>query len=135
MKIKLTFKNIFINSFIAIFLLTVSSELMAQKQISSDIKVFKIKIESTDKGLKLQSLRGSSWFDLSFNLSYDKPQAIDEYGMTQLDKVSTEKDDNLADYLFTITKTKNGVKLTGVEGTAWKELNFTLPKNGQQMID
>ena len=135
MKTKPIFKSIFIKSFIAMFLLGLSSELMAQKQISSDIKVFKIKIERTDTGLKIRSLKGSAWLDLSFILTDDKPQAIDEYGMTQLNKVSTDKDDNLADYLFTITKTKEGVKLTGVEGTAWKELSFTLPKNGQQAVD
>lgn len=135
MKTKPTFKSIFIKSFIGVFLLTLSSELMAQKQIYLDIKVFKIKIEKTDNGLKMQSLKGSAWLDLSFSLPNDKPQAIDEYGMTQLNKVSTDKDDNLADYLFTITKTRNGIKLTGVEGTAWKELNFTLTKNEQQAID
>lgn len=135
MKTKPAFKSIFIKSFIAVFLLTGGSELMAQKQISSDIKVFKIKIEKTDNGLKLLSLEGSAWLDLSFSLPDDKPQAIDEYGMTKLNKVSTDKDDNLADYLFTITKTKNGVKLTGLEGTAWKELTFTFTKNGQQAID
>lgn len=55
--------------------------------------------------------------------------------MTQLDRVSSIKDSKLADYLFTITKTKNRIALTGIEGTAWKELSFTLPKSGNQKID
>ncbi|MBP6398465.1 MAG: hypothetical protein KA340_11325 [Saprospiraceae bacterium] len=62
-------------------------------------------------------------------------QAIDEYGMTHPDYVSTEKDVQLADYLFTIVKTKNGVLLMGKEGTAWKELSFSLKPNAVQMID
>ena len=135
MKTKPTMNSLFTNSFIAVFLLTLSSGLMAQNQNFSDVKDFKIKIEKTDNGLKMQSLKGSAWVDFSFSLPNDRPQIIDEYGMTQLDKVSTNKDANLADYLFTITKTKNGIKLTGIEGTAWKELSFTLTKNGQQMID
>ena len=83
----------------------------------------------------MQSLKGSAWNDLSFSLPNYQPQTIDEYGMTGLDKVSTNKDANLADYLFTVTKTKDGIKLIGLAGTAWKELSFTLPPNGQQVID
>jgi hypothetical protein len=99
------------------------------------LKEFKITIEKTDNGLKLLSDKGSAWIDLSFSLAKDKPQAIDEYGMTQLGKVSTDKDPKLADYLFTITKTNEGITLTGVEGTAWKELSFSLEKNGRQAIN
>ena len=135
MKIKTTFRSLFTKSLIAAFLLTLSSEIMAQEQSSSDLKNFKITIEKTDNGLKMHSSEGSVWINLSFTLVYNKPQAIDEYGMTQLGKVSSNKDSKLADYLITITKTKDGISLTGIEGTAWKELSFTLSKNGKQMID
>jgi hypothetical protein len=120
---------------IALFVMTVSSESIAQEKISDDLKEFKITIEKTDTGLKMQSHKGSAWIDLSFSLANYKPQAIDEYGMTQLGKVSPKKDPKLADYLFTITKTKDGITLTGIEGTAWKELSFSLKKNGRQAID
>lgn len=135
MKTKLAFRILLTKSLIALILFTLSSEIMAQEQSSSDLKHLKITIEKTDNGLKMHSSEGSAWNNLSFNLVYDKPQAIDEYGMTQLDKVSSDKDSKLADYLFTITKTKDGISLTGIEGTAWKELSFTLSENGTQMID
>ncbi len=135
MKIKTTFKSLLTKSIIAVILLTLSSEIMAQEKSSSDLKNFKITIEKTDNGLKMHSSEGSAWINLNFNLVYNKPQAIDEYGMTQLGKVSSNKDSKLADYLITITKTKDGISLTGIEGTAWKELSFTLSKNGKQMID
>jgi len=135
MKTKSTFKKLVTKSLIALILLTLSSEIIAQEQSSSDLKDFKITIEKTDNGLKMHSSEGSAWIDLSFSLANDKTQAIDEYGMTQLDKVSSNKDSNLADYLFTITKTKDGISLTGIEGTAWKGLSFTLCENGKQMID
>ncbi|MGI6756962.1 MAG: hypothetical protein ACOX32_03500 [Bacteroidaceae bacterium] len=83
----------------------------------------------------MQSDKGSAWAELSFNLAKNKSQAIDEYGMTQLEEVSTNKDPKLADYLFIITKTKDGITLTGIEGTAWKELSFSLRKNSRQAID
>lgn len=115
--------------------MAVSSKSIAQEQSSAHFKAFKITIEKTDKGLKMQSHKGSAWIDLSFNLAINKPQAIDEYGMTQLGEVSTNKNPKLADYLFKITKTKDGITLMGIEGTAWKELSFLLPQNGKQSID
>lgn len=122
-------------TFIALFVMTVSSELIAEEKNSTDLKEFKITIEKTDNGLKMQSDKGSAWIDLSISLRNNKLQAIDEYGMTQLGKVATNKNPKLADYLFTITKTKDGVTLTGIEGTAWKELSFSLQKNRRQVID
>lgn len=122
-------------TFIALFVMTVSSELIAEEKNSTDLKEFKITIEKTDNGLKMQSDKGSAWIDLSISLGNNKLQAIDEYGMTQLGKVATNKNPKLADYLFTITETKDGVTLTGIEGTAWKELSFSLQKNGRQVID
>ena len=135
MKTKSTLRSLLTNSLVALFLLTLSSEVIAQQQSSSDLKDFKVTIEKTDEGIKMQSSVGSAWLNLSFSLSNDKPQAIDQFGMTQLDKVTTKKDPELADYLFTITKTENGIKLIGIEGTAWKELSFTLPQNAKQTID
>ena len=135
MKKKSNTKRLLTTTLIALFVMTVSSKSIAQEQSNADFKDFKITIERTDNGLKMQSDKGSAWIDLSFSLANNKPQAIDEYGMTQLGKVTTNKDPKLADYLFTITKTKEGITLTGIEGTAWKELSFSLQKNGKQSID
>ncbi|HSV76190.1 MAG TPA: hypothetical protein VLH37_04065 [Bacteroidales bacterium] len=135
MKTKSKLERLFTTLLIALLVMTLSSESKAQEQGSADFKEFKITIEKTDNELKLQSHKGSAWIDLSFSIPNDKPQAIDEYGMTHLGQVRTYKDPKLADYLFTITKTKDGIKLTGIEGTAWKELSFTLPKNGKQTIN
>lgn len=120
---------------IGLFVITVGSKSMAQEKISADLNEFKITIEKTDHGLKMQSDKGSAWVDLSFNLSENKLQAIDENGMTQLGELPTRRNLKFADYLFTITKTKEGITLNGIEGTAWKELSFSLQENGRQAID
>ncbi len=120
---------------IGLFVITVGSKSMAQEKISADLKEFKITIEKTDHGLKMQSDKGSAWVDLSFNLSENKLQAIDENGMTHLGELPTRRNLKFADYLFTITKTKEGITLNGIEGTAWKELSFSLQENGRQAID
>ncbi|WP_299388314.1 hypothetical protein [uncultured Lacinutrix sp.] len=135
MKTKLNFKKLISNTLIALFILTASSELVAQEKKSNDLKNFKVVVEKTDNGIKMQSVEGSAWIDLSFSINNDRPQAIDEYGMTELNKISSDKDSNLADFLFTITKTENGIVLKGIEGTAWTDLSFSLLENGKQAID
>ena len=115
MKTKLNFNNAILNLLFIAFFLAVSSNLTAQE--------------------KTTSVEGIAWIDLSFNLKNDQTQAIDEYGMTELNKVSSKKDSNLADFLFTITKTDSGIKLKGIEGTAWIDLSFSLTKNKKQAFD
>ncbi|MBR9774576.1 MAG: hypothetical protein GYB55_06035 [Cytophagales bacterium] len=118
----------------ALLFLTGTAELIAQNK-TAELKDFKLIIEKTDNGIKMRSEKGSAWIDLSFSLNNYRPQAVDEYGMTDLKKVSENKDENLADFLFTITKAENGIELKGIEGTAWTELKFSLADNKQQAID
>ena len=132
MMAKLNFTRPMLNLLIALFVLTTSTSLRAQEKKSTDLKDFKIIVEKTENGIKMQSFQGSAWIDLTFNLDNDHPQAIDEYGMTKLDQISSEKDANLADFLFTVSKTDNGIILKGIEGTAWTDLSFSLPVNGKQ---
>lgn len=135
MKTKFVNSKLFINSLIIIMILSASIEIIAQEKNQLTLKDFKIVIEKTETGIKMQSLNGSAWTNLTFSINNDKPQAIDEYGMTDLGKVSTKKDSNLADFLFTITKTEAGIVLQGFEGTAWTNLSFTLTENAKQTIN
>ncbi len=135
MKTKLNIKRLITHLLIAVFVLAASSQLIAQEKKANDLKSFKVVVEKTEKGIKMQSIEGSAWIDLSFSVNNYSPQAVDEYGMTELDKISSEKDSNLADYLFTITKTENGIMLKGLEGTAWTDLSFSLVENRKQAIN
>jgi hypothetical protein len=92
-------------------------------------------VENTENGIKMQSIEGGAWINLSFSIKNDQPQAIDEYGLTELEKISPKKDTNLADFLFTITKTEKGIVLKGIEGTAWTDLSFSLTEKEKQAID
>ena len=135
MKAKLNFKRLIPNLLIAVFVLTASCNLLAQEKKSTDLKDFKVVVERTENGIKMQSIEGSAWLNLTFSINNYQPQAIDEYGMTELNKISSNKDSNLADFLFTISKTENGIVLKGIEGTAWTDLSFSLAENGKQAID
>ena len=124
------------NYVLAVFLaLNICSKLMAQEKKAVDLKDFKIIIEHTEDGIKMQGVEGSAWIDLSFDLNNDRIQAVDEYGAIILEEASSVKDKNLADFLFTVTRTEDGLKLKGIEGTAWTDLSFSLGKNHKQAID
>lgn len=129
------FRKIAVILVVAISIFAFSIKSIAQDRDSTDLKDFKITIENTINGFKMQSIKGSAWIKTSFSIASGKSMAIDEYGMTKLDEVSSSKDSNLADYLFTITKSKKVIILKGIEGTAWKELRFTLKINEKQTID
>lgn len=134
LKTKLNFKKLISTSLIALFFITANFELKAQEK-QSDLKDFKIIVENIDNGIKLESLKGCAWVKLSFSLKNDKPQAVDEYGMTSLVEVASRKNSDPVDFLFTISKTKNEIVLKGIEGTAWTDLSFSLVENGKQAID
>lgn len=135
MKVKSNFSGLAVRLIVALFLFTSSSELIAQEATSAGLKEFKILVEKTEDGIKMQSVQGSAWANLSFSLKNDQTQAVDEYGMTDFGAISSEKDTNLADYLFTITETESGIVLKGIEGTSWTDLSFLLALNSKQAID
>lgn len=134
METKLNSKITFFTILLILLFFIPTSKLIAQEK-TAELKEFKVIIEKNDNGIKLQSEKGSSWVELSFSLNNYIPQAVDEYGMTELKKVSAKKDKNLADFLFTITKTESGIELKGIEGTAWSELKFSLADNKKQAIN
>lgn len=135
MKTHLNLSRNLANLLIFTLIIVANSGLMAQKSTKTELKDFKIIIEQTNDGLKLECKKGSAWINLSFSLSDNKEMAIDEYGMSDLNKVSANKNSKLADYLFTIMKTDEGIKLKGVEGTAWTKLSFTLNNGERQAIN
>lgn len=135
MKTKLNLKPLIVNLLIAVFLLMASSGLFAQENQKVDLKDFKIAIEKTDNGIKMQCFEGCAWLNLEFSVNYQQPQSIDAFGMTELDKNPSDNDPKLADFLFIITKTEKGIVLKGLGGTAWTDLSFSLAKNKKQAID
>lgn len=135
MKATMNFTRPMLNLLITLFVLSASANFVAQEKKSTDLQDFKIIVEKTENGIKMWSFKGCAWNDLTFSIDNDHSQAIDEYGMTKLNQISSKKDANLADFLFTISKTENGIILKGIEGTAWTDLSFYLPVNGKQEIN
>ena len=132
MKTKFNFKNLTKTLLIVALSSTTCDRLFAQE---TKVTNFKVVVQKTETGIKMQSINGTAWIDLSFTLNNDRPQAIDEYGMTEISKISNDKNPKLADFLFTITKTPEGILLKGLKGTYWSELNFLVNNYKPQAID
>jgi hypothetical protein len=107
-----------------------STSVKAQEEKRSAIADFHITIQNTPNGIALTSSKGSAWATLEFTLPYDKPQTINEYGMADPAKGLEN-----GSYLFTITRTHSGIKLKGLQGTAWIDLGFSIPSSKAQSID
>lgn len=127
-------KLIFTISLSILFMIGASNSLFAQKRLESN--KFLILIETVNDSIKLTAPQGCSFKELNFSLKTDTNQNIDQHGMTPSEKNSTIKDGTLANFLFTIKKTKDGLSLEGLKGTSWKELNFDCPQSKcHQLID
>lgn len=135
MKTNSTFIRSILTLIIGVVTLIGCSSSKDDQKVSDDLKSFKVILEKTDKGIKMQSVEGSAWINLSFTLKNDQPQAVDEYGMANIEDNYSVKDSLLADYLFTVTKTEKEIILEGMKGTTWSNLSFTLAQNQQQAID
>lgn len=96
---------------------------------------FLILLEKTKDGIKLSGVQGCAFKELSFSLKDYNSQAIDQFGMSSLKRDKPEKDNNLANFLFTIKKTKEGFSLEGIEGSTWKNLSFNCSGTCRQFID
>jgi len=130
-----------ISSIISIILFCILSiganqKLFAQEEVTPELSKFVILVETTNDGIKLTNIEGSAFKELAFSLTTNKKQCVDQYGMSSVKKHKSVNDDNFANFIFKIKKTKKGIKLEGIEGTAWKNLSFSCP-NGvcHQYID
>lgn len=135
MKTKKGIRRLILHLFIIAFSLTASSQLIAQEKKNENLNEFKVVIEKNNNGVKLKCEEGCAWKELSYSMNDYRPQAIDKFGMSELNKDRSNKDLNLSGFLFTVTKTKTGIDLKGIKGTAWTNLSFSLLENKQQAIN
>ena len=129
-------KEIFKVAIAIVLIIGTANTAFSQTKIEAPSSNFLILVETIDDGLKLSGQEGCAWKELTFTLNQDKPQAIDQYGMTSSNRRKPVENKNLTNFLFIIKKKKEGISLEGKEGTAWLTLNFSCP-NGKcsQYID
>lgn len=120
------------------FIITFStSDLYAQENKEIQLTDFFLDVQNSDNDkIIMECKEGCAWKSLSYNLSDNsKPQAIDKYGMTDLDKINPQKDADLFNFLFTVERKRNKLIFKGVEGTAWTELSFSISPQEEQAIN
>ena len=128
-------KHIIGINFFLLLILVFSADLTAQKSSSIKIYKFQILVETNEESIKLTGQEGCSFKELTYNIGLNRPQAIDQDGMTTLE-MTKQGETKQRMFLFTITKTDNGLNFEAFEGTSWKKLNFECPKNScSQIID
>lgn len=96
---------------------------LAQKHTMNEESGFEIVVESVRDQVALKCNSGCAWKELGY--TNNRIQAIDQYGMSSIRREAPKQDAKLANFLFTIEKTADGVNLKGIEGTLWKALSFT----------
>ena len=113
-----------------------SCNINSETEVTHQLSDFKVVIENTDDGVKMQSLGGPmSWIELSFSLNTNKPQGVDENGMADLTDLDHPRKKQPTEFYFNVAKTDDGIQLKGIRGTAWEELSFTLEDNQKQAFD
>ena len=90
-------------------------------------------VENSEDGVKLSCQEGCAWETLTFNA--ENAQAVNQYGMTSVNEKEPKKDSDLANFLFTIENTEEGVRLQGIKGTAWTHLTFGMKERQSQSVD
>lgn len=133
MKTKFNFNRIALVLLMTLFTIAGGNKLFAGDKNPPELKDFIIIIEETEDGLMMRGAKGCAWINLSFSLKEYVPQAVDEFGMTELED-SSDTAPELADFLFKIIKTENGITIKGLKGTAWSELKSSLNKNEKVVI-
>ena len=128
-------KHIIGINFFLLLILVFSADLTAQKAGSIKIYKFQILVETNEESIKLTGQEGCSFKEVTYNAGLNNSQAIDQDGMTTLEMTKPGETKKRM-FLFTITKTNEGLNFEAFEGTSWKKLNFECPKNiCSQIID
>jgi len=108
-----------------VLVIVLSLNLYPQNDTGTDESEFLILVETTDDGIKLTSEEGCAWKNLSFTLKINEKQFVDQYGMTSLNRDKPVEDNSLANFLFSVVRTEDGLSFEGKEGTTWKKLSFS----------
>jgi len=125
-------KNIILTNFMICILVVMSCNSEKEK---TELSPFNIQVVKTEEEIKLKCTLGCAWTELNFTKNNYQAQFVDEFGMSDSkDRESEKTDDNLANFIFSISKTEEGIQLIGEQGTAWKELNFSLKNYEPQII-
>ncbi|APY08056.1 hypothetical protein BWZ20_06975 [Winogradskyella sp. J14-2] len=94
----------------------------------SETNSFLVFVEKTGNTLELRCENGCRWSHLVLEPN-SKPYIINDFGFSEGNTLDTDK------FAFSIEPNQSGVTLSGLKGTAWVDLAFSLPKNQKQAVN
>lgn len=89
---------------------------------------FLVFVEKNGNTLELRCESGCKWSHLVLEPN-SKPYIINDFGFSEGNTLDTDK------FAFSIKPNQSGVTLSGLKGTAWVDLAFSLPKNQKQAVN
>ncbi|MBC3845357.1 hypothetical protein H8K90_03105 [Winogradskyella echinorum] len=89
---------------------------------------FLVTVEKNGNTIQLRCENGCRWSHLILEPS-SEPYIINDFGFSNGQTLETDK------FTFSIQSNNNGVELSGIKGTAWIDLAFSLPENQKQAIN
>jgi len=100
-------------------------------QTSSEHAEFLIRLETTDKGIRLDGWHGCAFKELHVTLKDSVRKTIDQYGRVSFVRFSTKgiPGEGLAVFQFAVMKTEEGLCFEGIHGTAWETLSIAHPES------
>ncbi|GGF37461.1 hypothetical protein [Echinicola rosea] len=116
-----------------LFLGSNGSETVNDDQNAEKLADFEMTVMFEGHKVMMTSTKGCAWEELGFS-GYDEV-IIDQSGFRTFVNGPTSLEGSSSPFLFTLTKTKEGLALSGLKGTAWKKLSFSLSEGDTASID
>ena len=140
MRTKMNFKLLF-----SLFLVGLQTINMLSQESKSKHSEFLIEIKMSENEIKLKNMKESNWKELTYKKSKNKAFSflINKNGMYQLQESKLNTRKKVSNFVFTVNKTEKGLKLKGIKGTKWKDLelenintsySFFINQNGMYIL-
>ncbi len=109
-----------------------------QNLINKDVKDLKtnkflisIQFDQEKEIVRLRGINGCAFNELTYTVPDNKAVKINQFGLnSQMDNDRITANSNLADFQFSIVRENEMFRLTGKNGTNWKELQFSATDKG-----
>ena len=131
MKKYINIKSFLLNLLMLLLFTTAISELQAQESKADN---FNIVAEMKDTKVILSCKSGCDWEKLTYHFTNGKSKVVNAYGISDEPVTKKNKKSNYSNFEFVISKTSTGIKLKGIKGVDWNELDIRISKNQLQTI-
>lgn len=131
-KTSIWIRSILLLPLLAILLFSFSNKKEILKENTNyDIEVnpFLLSVEKNNNSVILKCNDGCKWANITLDFDTKSLYTINDYGFSNGKTLATDK------FAIKIQNSESGIKLTGLKGTAWIDLNFSILDNQKKIIN